>query len=356
MTGGTGERMRRRISLLALCLLSTGCPDLAGDCNNTLSCEPPIADVIVVVSDAGVACSGVCVPAVVDSLGWSSVPFIFWQGYPADLLTTQCPAYAGTQSQLYYGAPDGAPLSCSACACSSSTATCTLPATVTVSASPVCPGEAGDAGAPVDPPSAWDGGCTTNDEIAAAPCDGGPCLATVGPMAPLDGGCAPVQPVVPRVITWTAVAFACAGDTNHGACVDPSTICVPPPPPKFSVCVSRDGDDAIVECPAGYPQRSVFYLGGDDNRGCSPCECGPPQGDACSSLVSIYADDACSVQTGAVTAGSSGPVCVSVPADSPPGSRQASAPVYTPGTCQPSGGEPTGSIEPQYPVTVCCQL
>jgi hypothetical protein len=123
----------------------------------------------------------------------------------------------------------------------------------------------------------------------------------------------------------------------------------------FSICVSLEGDDSVITCPTQYPVRRVYYLAGEDDRGCSPCECSPPQGDSCSSLVSIYADDACSEPVGAVQAESSGPTCVSVPAGSPVGSKQASAPTYTPGMCQPSGGEMTGSVKPNHPYTICCQ-
>lgn len=252
--------------------------------------------------------------------------------------------------------PDQSPLSCSACECGPSSGTCALPAAITVSASSMCPPEAGDAGVPFDPPSGWDGGCTTNDAIAAVDCDGGPCLATVGPATPIETGCATTQVGVPKIVTWTNAAFGCAGDTNHGTCSNSSDICVPTPAPDFSVCVTRQGDESIFKCPSGYPDRSVYYLDGDDNRGCSACKCGPPTGGACSSsLVSFYADDTCSLHVGSVTASSSGPVCVSIPAGSPLGSKQASAPVYIPGTCQASGGEPTGSVQLRYPVTVCCQ-
>ena len=351
--------MRGLIGFLAVVMIGSGCADAADDCRNTRTCDPPPdagPSVIYVVSDAGVECNGVCVPAVVDSLGWSTVPFMLRQGSLLDLETVQCPSYAGTTSQLYYTTPDQSPLSCPACECGPSSGTCALPAAITVSESSMCPPEAGDAGVPFDPPSAWDGGCTTNDAIAAVDCDGGPCLATVGPVTPIEAGCTPTQAVVPKIVTWTKAAFGCAGDTNHGTCSSSSDVCVPTPAPKFSVCVTRQGDESIYECPSGYPFRNVYYLDGDDNRGCSACDCGPPKGGACTpSLVSFYADDTCSMQVGAVTASSSGPVCVSIPADSPLGSKQASAPMYTPGTCQASGGEPTGSVQLHYPVTVCCQ-
>jgi hypothetical protein len=353
--------MRTVIGFLGVVMLGSGCGDSADDCHNTRSCPPPPDAGVTVVylpSDAGLECNGVCVPAVADT-GWSPLPFVFWQGTTKDLVRTNCPAEAPNKSQLYYATPDQTPLSCSPCFCEPSTGSCVQPTTVSVGASSVCPGDVGDAGVPFDPPGDWDGGCTTNDAIAAVDCDGDPCLATVGPVTPTNAMCAPIQPVrVPKHVTWANAAFACGGGTNLGACEDPGEICAAAPstlPAGFSICVSIDGDDPIVMCPAGYPIPHVYYLGGDDNRGCADCQCRPPQGDSCSSLVSFYTDDACTMQVGSVTAASAGPMCVSIPEGSPLGSKQASAPVYTPGTCQPSGGGPTGSVEPKHPVTFCCR-
>jgi hypothetical protein len=349
--------MRALTGMLALVLFGSGCGHNVDDCRNTRTCPPPDVVVVYAPSDAGAECNGACVPAVAD-VGWSPVPFVFWQGMAKDLMTSSCPAKVPSRSQLYYSTPDQAPVSCPTCSCAPSTGACALPETIAIGASPSCPGEA-DAGVPFNPPSDWDGGCTANGAIAAVDCDGGPCLATVGPTAPIGASCAPTQAVVPKIVTWANAAFACGGGTNTGACEDPGAVCMAAPstlPTGFSVCVSTDGDDSTVQCPTGYPSRIVYYLGGEDNRGCADCECGLPQGDSCSSsLVSFYADDACFTQVGAVTATSSGPMCVGIPDGSPLGSKQASAPVYSPGTCQPSGGEPTGSVEPKHPVTFCCQ-
>ncbi len=346
--------MRAVIGILAVVAFGSGCGHNIDDCRNTRTCPPPP----VIVSHVDAECNGVCVSAVDHSLPWSLLPFVFWQGTAMDLATSKCPARAPTPGQLYYASPDQAPLSCPACSCKPSTGGCALPETMAVSASPVCPSDSGDAGVPFDPPSDWDGGCTTNDAIAAVECDGGPCLATVGPMAPIGAGCAPTQAVVPRIVTWGDAAFACSGGTNNGACADPGAVCAAAPSTLakgFSICVSLEGDDSVIMCPTQYPVRRVYYLAGEDDRGCSSCECSPPQGDSCSSLVSIYSDDACSELVGAVQAESSGPTCVSVPAGSPLGSKQASAPTYTPGTCQPSGGEMNGSVKPNHPYTICCQ-
>lgn len=346
--------MRNLISLAALVISSSACANAADNCHNTHTCPPPLdAGVIYVVSDA--RCDGVCVPTFVDVAGWSTQPFILWRGSTMSLPDTECPPNAPKPGQVWYASPDQTPAPCPACSCAPSMGGCMLPDTVTISTSPVCPG---DAGVPFDPPSDWDGGCTSNDAVAAPVCDGGSCLATVGSMVPVESGCVPDQVVVPKLVTWGFAAYGCAGRTNGGTCEDPGDICAPAPPSAasgFSICVSRQGDDALIQCPRGYPARNVFYPAGDDDRACAPCECGPPEGGSCSSLVSVYADGACSVPVGTVAASSSGPVCVSIPADSSLGSKQASPPVYTPGTCQPSGGEQTGSVKPIDPITFCCQ-
>jgi hypothetical protein len=230
-----------------------------------------------------------------------------------------------------------------------------LPETVTLNSSPVCAAEAGDAGVPFDPPSAWDGGCTTSAAIASVECDGGVCGASVAPLV-LDDKCVPQQAPTPKSLMWGLVAYTCTGTTS-GSCNDQGYVCTPKPPtlpPGFSICVSRQGDDPNIKCPDGYPARSVFYVSAVDNRECAPCECGPPQGSSCTSLVSLYADGACSIPVGSVTATSSSATCVTVPAGSSLGSKQAGSPTYVPGPCQPSGGGETGSVQLNDPFTFCC--
>jgi hypothetical protein len=162
--------------------------------------------------------------------------------------------------------------------------------------------------------------------------------------------------VIPKDVAWGFAAYTCTGRTE-GSCTDPGEVCTPRPPATpdgFATCVNRAGDDNNIMCPPGYPARIVVYLAADDNRSCAPCECEPPQGSSCSSLVSLYADDACSVQVGSVTATSSSLMCVDVPAGSPLGSKEANPPVYTSGSCQPNGGGGIGAVQPSDPYTFCC--
>lgn len=346
-----GETMHRAFSLLAVVLFCTGCPNAAGDCRKTLSCDPPDAAVVYVEGDAGLPCDGVCVPPPTAGFGWSP-PFLFWRGEPGKMPAERCPPDAPTAGQMLYASPDDAPSYCPICSCAPSTGMCTLPGAITVDSSPMC---SGDGGVPFDPPSGWDGGCTTNDAITTLQCDGGACSAAVEAMVPLDS-CIPVIDAIPKKVIWAINAYSCTGGTNQGACADSGEVCIPgppTPPPGFGICTSKDGDDPLIECPPDYPTRYVLYLGAEDTRNCSPCACEPPQGSSCSSLVSLYSDDACAMQVGSVTATSTGSMCVDVPPGSL-GSKAASPPKYNPGTCQPTGGEATGSLLPLDPFTFCC--
>jgi hypothetical protein len=348
--------MRTSIRYMLVAMLCAGCVDNADNCYNTATCPPgPDAGptVVYVVSDAGVPCEGVCAPIPSAGENWSQ-PFVRWSGPTENLGKEVCPPAAPVPSDPWYSTPDQSPLSCLTCSCAPSTGTCAPPASISVSASPACPSDL-DAGVPFDPPSAWDGGCTTNDAIASVDCDGGPCSATVATTAPTDE-CAPNQVMIPTIVTWAFVAVSCAG-IAQGDCASPGEVCTPKPPsaPKgYSLCVSQPGD-AEAGCPAHYPARSVFYFSADDTRHCADCECGPPQGSSCSSLVSLYSDSSCSDEVASVTATSLDSMCVDIPAGVSLGSKQAGPPTYTAGTCQPSGGGPIGSVQPKTPFTFCCE-
>ena len=346
--------MRRGIELLAITLFCAGCPDAAGDCRNTLSCPLPPdagAGVVYVVSDAGLPCEGVCAPLAGDSAGWSWQPFLFRQIEPAlGPPETPCPANAPRKGIEVHANP-GQAFSCPLCSCEPPSGACRLSETMTAGAASC--GDA-DGGAPFDPPEGWDGGCVGSGSLAAA-CDGGPCVqsATAGPLVVEESGCVPGPPVVTKDVIWDALAYTCEGNVQ-GTCPSPGDICAPKPSGDFTLCVSRQGDDPLVPCPEGYDARYVLYLGAADTRGCAACTCGPPEGSACSSLVTFYTDAACEDPVGAVTATSASPMCVDLPAGAGPGSEQASPPSYVPGACQPGGGGETGSVQPVDPFTFCC--
>ena len=347
--------MRAVIGILAVVAFGSGCGHDLDDCRNTRTCPtPPDAGVIYVVSDAGVQCDGVCAPIGGESNGWTRAPFLLARPKSNALPPKPCPEKAPNFVFQGHAMPDQT-LACPSCSCAPPTGECLLPETVTASPSPTCPSEAGDAGVSFDPPSAWDGGCTTNDAIANTDCDGGTCVqsVTVGSMF-LTESCAPILPVTPKDVKWGILAYTCEGVAN-GTCPYAGDICVPKASDGFALCVQHEGDDDVFTCPPGYPNRSVYYLSAKDARQCAPCKCEPPEGSKCSSLVSFYADDACTEQVASVTATNASLMCAEIPPGSPLGSKQANPPTYMPGVCKPSGGEAVGSVQPSHPFTFCCQ-
>jgi hypothetical protein len=159
----------------------------------------------------------------------------------------------------------------------------------------------------------------------------------------------------PEPATWSTAALVCVGKPS-GLCADPGETCapvVPDPSPSFLVCIVRDGDRA---CPEGWSDKHVFFDHVDDSRTCSPCACSAPSGSACAGSISVFKDSDCSVPLPlTLSLDATGPSCHTVPPGSALGSKAAGPLTYTPGTCQPSGGEPIGSTTPAEPSTFCCR-
>ena len=73
--------------------------------------------------------------------------------------------------------------------------------------------------------------------------------------------------------------------------------------------------------------------------------------------MSIFKDGACSSASlvGSLSIDATDSACFPIlPTGQALGSKLASAPVYAPGVCQASGGEPTGEAIPAEPATFCC--
>ena len=112
-----------------------------------------------------------------------------------------------------------------------------------------------------------------------------------------------------------------------------------------------------MSCPAGWPDQLLIATGFNDQRACAPCQCGAVQGSDCTASLAVFSDTGCSSLLAVVDAGSApSSTCVSIaPAGTPVGSKTLSNVHYTPGTCAPSGGEPTdGGVTPTGVATFCC--
>lgn len=363
--------MRPRIFLLAMATtaLNLACGTEAEDCHNTLTC--PLPPVVIVVEDDAGACGGVCAPIGDESDGWSPYPFLVWIGPGVNLSSTPFACPSNAKSPGFSGGNDpDASFVCGACTCEPPTGTCGLPATLTATAASCADAGPSTPTTPFDPPDGgWDGGCTTTGAIDGGQlCDGGLCVQsiTVAPLTLNEAGCVPMQltPQQPQGVPWSTIARACYGSA-YGPCADASQVCVPAPPSpspqpspwSWSLCISQKGDDtSLGQCPTGYTVRYTFYKDADDTRACSACACGSPQGSSCSSLISVYTDSACSTPAllDAITVSASTSMCIDAEAGSPLGSKSATTPLYTPGTCPPSGGDETGTLVPTNPTTFCC--
>jgi hypothetical protein len=298
------------------------------------------------------SCDGTCLKS--RPGGWD-LPTLVWIGLESN--APPCPDAASIVSYEGRLGPS-AHIKCEPCQCGSPTGSCGLPATLTVSSTP-CPGTGvGAAHLPFDPPSGWDGGCTANEAIDGGQlCDGGPCVRSLAVGAPtlVETGCAVMEhPIEQGSVSWAAFARSCVPGVEQ-ACEDNHGLCLPTAP-GFKACVFQPGE---LNCPTDivnpYTERHVFFEGLMDTRGCTACACDPPAGGVCSAEVFLYGDSACAtVPSYAETVLSTGAECLDLAPGAALGSKSASPPTYTPGACQPSGGEPTGGVTALMPSTFCC--
>ncbi len=166
------------------------------------------------------------------------------------------------------------------------------------------------------------------------------------------GSCEPNPTVnIPTPSFETSVA-GCSVAELDGMCEGDATCWESPAPPfEAGVCVWRLGDEG---CPTGFPTRTLWYRGElQDTRACSECRCDEPMGSCPDSAVDIYEGYYCNDPVTTVLAGDCGEICYgdmcntyAVSALFFPGAAEAS--------CAPDGGELTGELTAEDPVTFCC--
>jgi hypothetical protein len=299
----------------------------------------------------GAGCSGQCLPlGPADWLG----PALLWMGNQ-ESEAPECPPASPVGSTFVFNDLN-APKICDTCKCDAPSGSCALPVTLTAAAS-ACVGDGPNIPhTSFDASTGWSGSCTAASAIPAnQKCNGVNCVQslTIAPLTLMEAPCAvTAEPVASKLpYTWGAVARTCHGSA-FGPCGSPAEVCAPPAPPGFEQCLVHDGDR---ECPDSYSQKHVFYYGFEDTRACTPCACSTPIGSTCSAFVSVFKDGACSAPVVAATVDATGSACLDVmPSGQALGSKLATAPVYVPGVCQVSGGEPVGTAVPAEPATFCC--
>jgi len=263
-----------------------------------------------------------------------------------------CPSWAPVGFEGYAGMQID-PHTCPSCSCGP--AACALPEEMHASAAK-CANADGASSMTWDAPPAWEGVCSADGPIAAGlKCEGVPCVQSLTIDAPAVEPCKPVvdgKVSLPKP-QWNTMARECRIDVSKDGC-DPLESCAPAPPEGFVLCMSVAGEG--YECTKEYPEHFVVFDTVDDSRECSPCACSDPKGADCSALVSVFTDGACGALLGSFPVSSAmDNACTDLPPGSPLGSKSAKLTVDKPGSCAPSGGEPSGILQPAGPVTFCCQ-
>ena len=307
--------------------------------------EPPVVPAL---------CLGDCIP--IGPAGFRREPLLLWTG-DAIAVDPGCPAHAKGE---YWTGQTGLVASPDCPLCTCGTSECVLPVGIAASPGPLCGGPTfTDLLASVP----WDGSCTspttldpgTFGSVVIPPPMASPCEVVEVPPPPKAGG----------DFSWTTRARACDG-LVHGRCDQSDLMCSPtakPPPPGFRQCIvytDAVDENALPACPEAYPEQFVFYADVDDQRKCTPCDCGEPLGNQCIAAVSAYQDTACGEQSfalfeNAAIALGQGTSCITTMAGGALGSMSASWMVNELGACVPSGGQPYGEAKPAKAKVFCCQ-
>lgn len=283
-------------------------------------------------------------------MGWFG-PFIVWRG-PIDQAPA-CPPQAPVDALVgsYYDVAslDAGSLACS-CSCGASQGNCEPPLHIDARTKPCA--QAGGALSNFDPPPAWNGSCSSFNQLPQTTCPACVQSFAVDPLGVVDS-CAPIGDAgVPPPPTFATDVVACEGTSN--ACADPAQLCAAAAVPPFRQCIFAT---VGMPCPPGWPEQTLIANAFDDQRACAPCHCGAVQGSACTASFAAFTDTACAMLPQAVVGvGSALPSCIDwVPNGAALGSKKLSNVQYTPGTCSPSGGEPTdGGVTPTGVATFCC--
>jgi hypothetical protein len=292
-------------------------------------------------------CTGECLPLA--PADWTDFPVLMWVG-DEEKEPQACPPAAPA---FFYRGHEHLNVTSQCDVCTCSDPVCALPAGLTANDAPMCQGGMLP---PWDAPPGWDGSCIApgalpSDKLASVT------IAPTGVSACKSG----TQPAPAKLTppSWAASGYACRG-ISYGRCKDPGTYCVPAPVPMpspgFQECIEYTRDDIDnVSCPAAYPVPHVFYHEYEDSRFCTPCECDPPVGSACSAMVSLYEDEACATVLYSHFANTTSAQCIDTAIGKPLGSMSAVMVDDDPGTCEPRGGVLMGAVTPEFARMFCCR-
>ncbi len=274
-----------------------------------------------------------------------------WTGYAYSATVTVpapspslCPDT--TMPDLYLANPSGAPAQCDACSCGAvQGASCGYPVMDCFEGSDACgngvDGTFNNNGTCQNFGNPWDDG--TDDSCIMAQVS----QLSGTPTCPASGGTATLP------LAWGSQVQICDMPSPHGTGCSTGEVCVPSAETAFpDICITRDGDHS---CPSGWLGETA-YSGATDGRGCSACGCPTLTGITCSyGTITVWdAGNCLAGGSGAINIGTS---CVDISdyADNNSGSYRFQSGSLSGGSCAPSGGQPTGTVTPTGPITVCCR-
>lgn len=218
---------------------------------------------------------------------------------------------------------------CGMCACGP--AECVMPSKVTVHAAPICPAE--EVVSTFDAGEGWNGVCAA--PAAPVPADA---FAAVTYEPPTLAPCVPSPTPEPPPI---GARFARACPVTPGG-----------PPEAFRTCINPEPDGS---CALGFPERRelVELI---DNRTCTPCACGAPEGGECTAQITLYGTAGCGDQLDSATIShTSQPACHVVPLG-PLAAMRAKWTQELPGACTPTPriSAVEGTVERVGSYVKCC--
>ncbi|MEJ7730688.1 MAG: hypothetical protein WKG00_15905, partial [Polyangiaceae bacterium] len=178
--------------------------------------------------------------------------------------------------------------------------------------------------------------------------------ALTGPSTLLDpGSCATSGGALVTTDPWqTRVAVCELAGPFGGGCAD--GVCAPVGSGNYDgpACIGRPGEEP---CPAGWPTQTIVYGDFIDDRQCGTCACGAASGSTCSGgSYTIFDLDGCAGPN-TVVVDSTTCVDISDQWEMFSGSAEGTPAVAAGGSCQSSGGAPTGQVTGLGPRTLCCQ-
>jgi hypothetical protein len=261
----------------------------------------------------------------------------------------------GTAPETFFSEPAG-PAECSACSCGDIQGASCSPAGITCwTGSTTCMGANTQ-----DLTAALQNAQCNKPTNQVANTSQLSCSLTAPAAVAQNGSCAPSAVDFPNKAKFGNEVDACPLPTSGGGC-GAGKACVPKGiDPTQSVCVRQDG--AGKACPSGFSVTVQAYQDAVDSRGCADCVCGDAA-TACSGGGYLFHDLNQCMGNG----GGDPPITINsvacdnvTPALDGQSTSFASWSIETTaamptGTCAPKGGEPTGQLNLQGPVTFCCK-